>query len=610
MSYLNGTRITFSGRFFGDVSTINNRDTNYPPSSTPPTQLWNPGGGSTFDFLDCRVSGGEHLGGAPVAVDDPVRGLAVVGAADRPSAKLVDLDPHWQTSSEIWGLVVRLIDPTSGAEVLSGSFRVSGFRDIASRQIDGADVNNQPAGASFVSVLEDVVYGSAGAASPALAAIRAESSADRLSIVLNTFGFFRAHVGNSFATGSLTGCIGPWRADEPAGFVAGRRIEAGVLSAEEDPPVVLGPTAAALDRPNSRLVVDLGNAYPIVDHAGTPATLARVSGSAETIAALEVGVLSGEDVAPEDVLSGDDVVVIGTIDLTEAPGRAGVFSFPLTAAAVSAAGERPLALLARRPDLTRRVVCRETTDGLYVRADEFVHRLDAHSAGVASVWAVRRGSPAAGVAVHLARSGAALQFPAQVETDARGFASIPLTAGDPGNPRGALALDGVVVGIAYSARLAADGSPDYLGSGLDPSLDLIVAHVRDPFEVPDEPDWARDIQPILAQYARLYPVMREHIADLGDRDAVISWRRAMVFALTRSITDPNYMPVSRDLSAQKLAAIVKWLELSPTQRPVPSASDSPVDDPLGPDPHSAEAAAASRRILTRQAALRRGEPES
>ena len=103
MSYLNGTRITFSGQFFGDVSTINNRASNYPPSPNPPAQLWNPGGGSTFDFLGCRVTGGELLGGAPVADDDSVRRLAVVGAADRPSAKLVDLDPHWQSSSEIWG---------------------------------------------------------------------------------------------------------------------------------------------------------------------------------------------------------------------------------------------------------------------------------------------------------------------------------------------------------------------------------------------------------------------------------------------------------------------------------------------------------------------------
>lgn len=566
MSYLDGTRITFSGRFLGDVSTINNLGAAYQPSPTPPVKLWNPGGGATFDFLGCRVTGGEHSGGAPIAADDPARGLAVVGAADRPSAKLVDLDPDWQLSSEIWGLLVRLIDPTSGEELLCGSFRVSGFRDLWTRQIDN-NVNGQPSGGSFVSVLDDVAYGSGSAASPVLAAIRAESSTDRLSIVLNTCGFFYRHVEDRFATGSLTGCIGPWHAGEPARFVAGRRLEAGVLSLSAEPgsEVFLGPTVAAIDQPASRLVIDLGNAYPIVDHAGTPATLASVSGRAETVDALEVGVLSGEDVAPDDVLSGDDVVIVGTIDLTEAPVRAGVFSCPMTAAAAAVAGERPLALLARRPDLTRRVVCRETADGLYVRADEFVHRLDAHSAGAASVYAVRRGAPAAGVTVYLARpdgeaAGPVLQFPAQVETDAGGLARIPLTAGDPGDPR--CALDGVVARVAYSPRLTADGSPDYLGTGLDPGLDRIVAHVRDPFEVPDEPDWERDIQPILAQYARLYPVMREHLVDLGDRDAVIPWRRAMVFALTRHIADPNHMPVSRDLSAQKLAAIVKWLERS------------------------------------------------
>lgn len=601
MSYLDGTRIAFSGRFFADVSTINNSSRNYQPSPNPPSELWNPGGGATFDFLGCHVTGGEHRDGAPIAANDPVRGFAVVGAGDRPSAKLVAIDPDWQRVSEIWGLLVRLIDPTSGEELLSGSFRVTSFHDIWIRQIDNKE-NRQPSGASFVSVLDDVAYGPGSAASPALAAIRAESSADRLSIVLNTFGFFHEHIENYFATGSLTGCIGPWHAGEPTQFVAGRRIEAGVLSGPR-PPVLLGATAAAIDQAASRLVIDLGNAYPIVDHAGTPATLARVSGPAETVDALEVGVLSGEDVEPNDVLGGDDVIVVGTVDLAEAPVRAGVFSFPMSAATAAVASERPLALLARRPDLTRRVVCRETTDGLYVRVDEFVHRLEAHSTGAASVYAVRRGAPAVGVTVHLAPPDGeatvpALQFPAQVETDAGGFASIPLTAGDPGNPRGA--LDGVVVTIAYSPRLTADGSLDYFGTGLDPVLDRIVAHVRDPFEVPDEPDWERDIQPILAQYARLYPVMSEHLADLADREAVIQWRRAMVFALTRDITDPNYMPVTRDLSAPKLAAIVKWLEGTPAQ-------DEGADDRLRFDPWGDGAAAFNRRVVARQAARRRGE---
>jgi hypothetical protein len=83
---------------------------------------------------------------------------------------------------------------------------------------------------------------------------------------------------------------------------------------------------------------------------------------------------------------------------------------------------------------------------------------------------------------------------------------------------------------------------------------------------------------------------------------VIPWRRAMVFALTRDITDPNYMPVTRDLSAPKLAAIVKWLEQS-------LAQDEWADDLLSFDPWGAGAAAFNRRVVARQAARRRGEHE-
>jgi hypothetical protein len=102
MSYLDGPRVSFAGRFFGDVPTINNSASSYQPSG-PPVLDWNPGGGATFDLLDCRVSGGEAAAGEPMAAGDPARGLVVAGAADRSSAKLVDLDPAWQRSSQIWG---------------------------------------------------------------------------------------------------------------------------------------------------------------------------------------------------------------------------------------------------------------------------------------------------------------------------------------------------------------------------------------------------------------------------------------------------------------------------------------------------------------------------
>jgi hypothetical protein len=134
MSYLDSPRVTFAGRFLGDVPTINNLAGSFEPSPQPPSPAWNPGGGGTFDFLDCHVTSGESGPGTPLAAGDPALGSAVLGAVDRSSAKLVDLDPQWQMSSQIWGLRLRLVDPVTGDELLSGSFRAAAFRDLWTRQ--------------------------------------------------------------------------------------------------------------------------------------------------------------------------------------------------------------------------------------------------------------------------------------------------------------------------------------------------------------------------------------------------------------------------------------------------------------------------------------------
>ncbi len=620
MSYLNGTRITFSGRFFADVPTVNNDPGAFEPGPIV-DPLWNRGGGGTFDFLGCRVNGGEHPDGNPIGDQDPATGLAVVGAADRPGAKLVDLDPRWQMSSEIWALQVRLVDPGSGEELVSGSFRVSGFRDVWTRQtVEGG--NGQQAGASFVSVLDDVTYGPRAATSAALSAIRAESDANRLSIVLNTFGYYYAHVDALFGTGSLTGCIGPWRDGEPARFAAGRRIDAGVLARPGPDPILLAWSVASVDEAESRIVLDLGNAYPIVDPVGTPATLAALSTPQERMVALELAILASETVTAGAIIAADDgaTAIIGTVDLADAPAQSGVYSFALAPAVAAVVAQRPLGLVVRRQDGTRRVVGRETADGLYVRVDDFVHRIEARGNAKATVYALRRGVPAPEVTIHLAPVGTPplLTVPSPVRTGPAGNVEIPLTAGVP--PGAQDAIDGEIARVRYSPRLR-NGSPDPTGTGLT-GLDVIVAHVRDPFVVPDRPDWDRHVKPILTQYARLYPIMSEHLVDLGDRDALPPWRRALLFAMTRKMGDPNYMPVTRDLSEPKQATIVRWLEQLPAaggrppDRPgdrrrlglAPSDSGSPpADRDVSPVPDAKSAAAAE---IGRQVAARLGtEPE-
>jgi hypothetical protein len=549
MSYLDSPRITFAGRFLGDVPTMNNDPTGFGSTGQAPEPGWNARGGGTFDFLGCAVDGGETEPGVPMAAADPAIGLAVVATSDRSSAKLVDLDPDWQFSAQIWGLTVRLVGP-AGEQLLSGRYRPAAFRDIWARRPGGVDFTTL--GASFTSVLEDVEFGAAGSAYPVLTALR-ETSSSRLSIGLNVFGFSGRRGSDSFATGRLTGCIGAWRPGEPLSFVAGRRLEMGRLT----PQVPFGRAVAVVSPDASRLVLDLGNAYPFADPSGAAHPQATTVG---------VGVLPAEEVQVGDVLTADaPLLEIGAVSLRPRLPPAGIVSFALAPGVADALTRRPLALFTTRPDGRRVVVSRETRDGLYVRADEFVHRIEAGTSATTTLYAVRRGEPAGHLTIHLAARAAesVLTVPDHVETGADGTATVTLTAADPRNPRGA--LDGVIENVEYGARLTPEGGLDTDGSGIDRFLDVIVAHVRDGHAPPADADLESDVRQLLAPYARHYPIMGEHLVDLGDLDAIRPWRAAMLLAMSRDITDPNHMPVTRDLSEPKRAAILRWLNGLPVE---------------------------------------------
>ena len=122
MSFLNNTRLVFSGSFQADVSTVNNDVRHFSNAKWEPRfqdfqqpdgtedGWWNPTGTGAFRLVGCRITGAHYRDGtsATSAAQDPAVGLAIAGANDRVAAKLVDLDPQWQQASEIWGLDVRL----------------------------------------------------------------------------------------------------------------------------------------------------------------------------------------------------------------------------------------------------------------------------------------------------------------------------------------------------------------------------------------------------------------------------------------------------------------------------------------------------------------------
>jgi hypothetical protein len=149
----------------------------------------------------------------------------------------------------------------------------------------------------------------------------------------------------------------------------------------------------------------------------------------------------------------------------------------------------------------------------------------------------------------------ALKFETSITTGANGSAALTLTAGDPGNPR--QYIDGQVYGVTYAPGGAA---PPYGSVGN--SSQILNALVFSGYEVPAEPDWMCDVQPIFQQYANLYPVMRP-IVDLSDYASVVSRQAALLNVFGRKWEDPNYMPVTRDLSGPKQEMILKWLGQSP-----------------------------------------------
>jgi hypothetical protein len=121
---------------------------------------------------------------------------------------------------------------------------------------------------------------------------------------------------------------------------------------------------------------------------------------------------------------------------------------------------------------------------------------------------------------------------------------------NPGNPRGY--VDGQIYQLSYSLALT--------GQSPMPTFEFIAVHAREAYVPPLAPSWADDVRPILVQYGNLYPVMSQGLFSFSDSLAIAANARLLHLAFTRPIEDPNYMPATRDLSAGRITAILRWLE--------------------------------------------------
>ena len=578
MSYLNPIRLHFAGQFQADVSTVNNTLQNFDNDTfaSDPVLSWNPGGGASFRLIGCTVTSVGYADGT-TSTSDPIVGMEIAGANSRVAAKLVDLDTQQQGVSQIWGLTVRLTNGST--DLFSGPFAMAPFSDMWPRAQGSGAGGDFALGAFFQSVLTPVTWGDDPSGSKLLQELRCAAADGLLSIKFNVDGFNAATGAPGFTLGRCVGTIGPASADEPQHFVIGRQLFSEVNPAQGMTTGPMNFMPCVVD-PSGLIYADLGNALP-TDTPGGNLTQQGVG----TIA---VGWLDGSN----------NFNSLATLDpkVYTASGwyaeTAGVYVFT---ADVSNLATNRLAITAGG-----NVVLQENLDGLHVRADLFVFRLDPGQPASVNLYATQYGVLTAGIPISVAAdpnglSGGpswnagdpadAITLPQSPITSVLGPTVLTIGSSDPKFPRTfdagppRIYIDGQVYGVrclpqAVAAQIGnpptveTESNPPPTAFGYNP-WDFISILLWSGYSAPAQPTWAADMQPIFQQYANLYPLMQQ-MFDLSDYDSVVANAGLLSFAFNLPPDDPNYMPVTRDLSTAKRQAILAWLQ-NPVQGTAPAA---------------------------------------
>jgi hypothetical protein len=573
MSYLNPPRLHFSGAFEAAISTVNNDPLHFNnavfkpsyqqrQSGNSPDQLngwFNPRGSGEWRLFGCTVRAALMTDGSPVPGDDTVL-AAIVADSDRAApAKLVDLDPEQQLASMIWGLEVR-VATSAGDTLLRGQFEPAAFMDIWDRGAQAAgDIG---AGAMYQSVLTGLDWSDVSS-SPFLRQLREAAGDGLLSIKFNVDGINLDFRSPGFLQGRLVGTIGPAAPGEPRHFVAGRQFmtTAGAKSPFFTPAGKINFCAGVLDTQTRRVYVDLGNALPTQQAGGGLSNL---------------GDLALYQLGPTQATLIGSLPPDSYTQPSWYPATAGIAAFPpdraLTDAELADIDSHPLAFAVTPSGGQPALAIGESPGGVFVRADQFVFRLNPDEEVTADLYATRFGHPYPGAAVitvpvpgqlqpnsplgqppAVATPADAIGYDLRLVTDEHGVARLRIRAQDPGQLRGY--IDGQVYAI-YPALEETIISP------ADPypynQWNFISLLVWSGFQADEPPTWFGSIQPILQQYANLYPVM-DRFLDLGSYESVCQNIQLLAFTFGLDLANPNSMPVTRDLSAARRAAILRWL---------------------------------------------------
>ena len=576
MSYLHTPRLVFSGDFLSDVSTINNDPAKYNNSTFQASfqtygehsanGWWNPEGGAIFNLKDCSITKAVYKNGDTVSDADGLIGQLVQTAEGRASGKMVDLDPQMQMVSELWGMKLRVMNK-AGDLLFIGDLTVTGFRNLQQRQTAGALYNGQSLGGSWPSTLTNIKWGEACSENRFLTELRETTEQDKLSVNLNGFGYYYNHAANGrFSMGRMIGAIGPWFAGEPEIISPSRKLY-GIVPVGQN--VYFKSTNFMVD--GNSVTFDFGQSFPIANSLG------RVDFNQPLLAAVikkPIGYQPGKS----RLIKPGRFDVLGVVNYETGDNwlmdTAGIVRIEISDKGAEKLADHQLILLTKNADGEYVMLAREAIGGYVLKADNYVQRLDSDQKSVVKIYAWQWGKllPKQKITVSLQAPTAitplskkhsifpipgnnypaeGISFDQKITTDEKGLALMNLTGNRINQPRDYLP------GQMYFLNYDLDGVNFENTSGLIP--DMINIHLRSYFPIPKKPVWD-DISYEMTQFSNLYPIMSKYFIDLSDPQALIANKEILIFAFDREITDPLYMPATRDLSDSKRRTIIKWLK--------------------------------------------------
>lgn len=570
MGYLGFPRLNFSGKFQSDVSTINNTDKHFDTKTfVPEDQLpgqargsWNPGGSGYFRFRDCSIKKViyDDESSTISAADDPIIGLELNQIKDNVAGKMVDLDPDMQTVSELWGFKINLGD-TAGNNIFKSDYEVAGFYDLWSRYKPGH--SDSWWGACYQSVIDITEWMTDPMESKFLEQLKDENGnyPKRLSIKFNVDGFQDDSSDPEFSWGRVVGVIAPYVEGEPTQYMNARVLKSTSAVIGPSSPHNMNTAHCRVDEESNSLLLDLGNSLQTT----------AVGGSIKDMGNLFLGVHMKRQK--------DKLVILDNINY-KLDGfyatDAAIVTFKLNGTQMKQVRTNPLGVFRYDEDNQQYIaLLKEDPSGIYVRANHYVYRYNPGDEHKLEFYANYFGKPKADITINFSElmplgnddgSGKtnALTYPKTIKTNECGKAELTVKSSDPGNPR--IFIDGQVYMISYSTETPPQG---YDLSNANTIMSLVWTQ----YDIPEEPTWIRDIQPIFLQYYNLYPVMKS-ILDLSSYHAVVNRKEILKLVFGLDVHDPNYMPVTRDLSDNKKAMIMKWLSMDlPTYMKIDTKED-------------------------------------